>query len=293
MGNSKRLDITIGGKDTSKNAMKSASSNIKNLSRDVKTAGRGISMKSGFDKIKRESQTAATGVKTQMSSMVNNVKSQGSKLSMKSGFNKIKTEAKTAATYIVKSFQGIGGAITSLLAGVSLGTIIQQAGSAESKWNRIAAFTGTTKENIKGLQTVVKGVANEYGLVNGEVSSAFETNVRFYDSTKKALFITKGAAATAKMTGKTIEEVNDAIQSGELGRSRAMAKQLLTAEQYNKYLDDGKLTQEEIDQILKENIAYVSTNADLTSDSASSWNRMQTSIDSIMVTIGTSLLPII
>jgi hypothetical protein len=264
----KQIIISLQGKNELKGAFSSAVNDIK--------------------KLQQESKRASTQVKNDFSSLGKGIKINSSGL-----FNKIVSEGKSAVNSLKNAFSGLGGAIASIFAGVSLAELVQSAGNAESKWNRIAAYTGTTGQNLKNQKVDVRALADHYGVVNGELSAVYETNLRFFGDQQKSMKFAAGIAATSKTTGQDMVTIQNAIMSGELGRNRQLQRSVLTEAQRNKYLADGELTQEEIGQLLAENEAIVANNPALIEDANSEWSRMESSIASLKVSLGKALLPIV
>jgi len=247
-----------------------------------------LSGKNQLGNIFNQAAADAQRMKTSM-----NTAATGMSSAFTTGFNKIKSEATSLGSSLRSTFSGIGGMITSIFAGVSLGELAKSAGDAESKWNRIAAYTGATSENLTAQKAEIASIANHYGVINGELSSVYETNLRFFGDQQKASKYTAGIAATSKTTGQDMVTIQNAIMSGELGRNKQLQKSVLTEQQRNKYLADGEITQEEIGQILQENENIVADNPALIEDANSEWNRMMSEVNKLTVSLGKSLLPVI
>lgn len=250
---SKRIEISITGKNNARNALNQASQDIKKIAQT----------------------TRATS----------------SSLSMKTGFNKIQNEARTAVSNIRKQFEGLGGIISSIFAGASLTAMIQQAGQAESKWNRIGAATGLVGKNLQDLKKQVFEIAQYYGVANSDLSSIYETQLRITGDQGLSLQRVKGIAAANKRTGTDMLTISDAITSADFGRDRALKKQVLTKEQLLKYDADGLITNEELNQILQEDVDFVAQHGDLVKDSDSRYQAMLNSVGKITTLIGSAMLP--
>lgn len=212
------------------------------------------------------------------------------------GTHKIKTalnEVKTIAGSLSSSFSGLGGIIASAMGGWTLNEMVTSAGHAESRWNRIGVDIENSNISLADAKKLVGDLSEKYGLLTGDSADTYENLVRFNGASANTNKIFEGILATSKLTGKTSDEIFSAIQSGELGRNKALQKSVLTEEQRNKYLADGKLTNEEIGQILDENTKKVEKNKQLTSDSESAWNRMTNRVNKLKKTIGDALLPVV
>jgi hypothetical protein len=240
----------------------------------------------GHNNAKQALNAAANDVKQ----FANNVKTAFSNIQIKPALDRIVSSTRTAVDQMKTFFNSLGGVLTSVFAGFSFESIVEKAASSQAKWLRIAAETGKSMEQQKNT---IRSIADTYGVVYGELSGIYETSVRFWGSEQKGLDITKGIAATQKRTGTDMVTIQQALISGELGRNKTLQRNVLTEEQRLRYLKDGKITEEEIQQIMQENIAYVEAHKELTQDTESAYARMKTSIDKIMVTIGTDLAPIL
>lgn len=249
---SKRIELLINGKNNAKSALNSASSDVKKLASDVKTAG-------------------------------NN-------LTMQTGFNKITTQAKTAVASIKSAFSGLSGAITSLLAGVSLSNMVSTAAAIEAKWTVVAANTGVATSALSTYKTQLYEISQQWGTDNSDASAALTVIAQKYGNINTAMSYMNGLAATSILTGQSQVDIANALYKAETGNLRTLKNTVLTIDQFNRYAEDGELTQEEIGQILAENEIRAQGYTDT---AAAGINRMNNAVSKLYAGFVITLVPAI
>ena len=247
---SSQISLSVNGKDNTKSALNSVSNNIKHMASEVKSAA--------------------------------------SKIDLSSTWNKISTQAKTAVDKIKGFFSGLGGVITSLFSGVSLSSLVNAGVQSEQKWTNIAANVGLTLQQIGVYKTQIRDIANNWGVSNSELSAGVQVIAQKYGDITKAMSLSNGLAATSLRMGISAEEIANALFKAETGQTRALKGKVLTVEQYNRYLADGKLTEEEIGLIMKENELVAQG---MTDTAATGLARMDNATSKLKTSLGLALLP--